>query len=214
MSIRVTQNSFSKGIISPSLQGRIDLEQYNLGLKRINNGFVLQEGCIANRAGLEFLVKAKYQNKKCRLIPFVFNLSQNYILEFGDKYIRFIKDGGYILNSSSQIYEISTPYSEDELFDIKYTQQNDVITLVHSSHLPQELSRIEHNNWTLNEINFAPLISPPTNLSIKYTGSSDSNTTTYEYVVCSVEKHGKNKKALIRFQPPAPPILGAAEAFL
>ena len=153
MSIRVTQNSFSKGIISPSLQGRIDLEQYNLGLKRINNGFVLQEGCIANRSGLEFLVKTKHKDKKCRLIPFIFNLSQNYILEFVDEYIRFIKDGGYILSSESQIYEIETPYSEKEIFDIKYTQQNDVITLVHSSHLPYELSRLEHNNWLLKESN-------------------------------------------------------------
>ena len=52
MSIRVCQNSFSKGILSPSLQGRVDLEQYNLGLKDLKNGLIMQEGCVVNRPGL------------------------------------------------------------------------------------------------------------------------------------------------------------------
>ena len=38
MSYRICQNSFSKGIISPSLQGRVDLEQYKLGVKNLKNG--------------------------------------------------------------------------------------------------------------------------------------------------------------------------------
>ena len=29
MSVRVSQNSFARGIISPSLWGRVDLEQYS-----------------------------------------------------------------------------------------------------------------------------------------------------------------------------------------
>ena len=41
MTVRVCQNSFSKGVISPSLEGRVDLEQYNLGLKKLVNGIVL-----------------------------------------------------------------------------------------------------------------------------------------------------------------------------
>ena len=64
MSIRITQNSFSRGVLSPSLQGRVDLEQYNLGLKKLKNGFVLQEGCVLNRSGLEFLANTKYNDKK------------------------------------------------------------------------------------------------------------------------------------------------------
>ena len=38
MSVRVTQNSFSRGVLSPSLAGRVDLEQYSLGLKKLQNG--------------------------------------------------------------------------------------------------------------------------------------------------------------------------------
>ena len=53
MSFRVTQNSFSKGILSPSLQGRVDLEQYSLGLKNLKNG-----------------VLYKYRAKLCLNTPF------------------------------------------------------------------------------------------------------------------------------------------------
>ena len=187
MSVRVCQNSFSKGVLSPSLDGRIDLEQYSLGLKKLTNGIVLQEGCVQNRAGLEFLVKTKYQDKKCRLIPFVFNLEQNYILEFGDEYIRVIKDGGYVLDEDNNVYEITTPYLEDDLFDIDYVQQADTITLVHKNYPPSELSRIDHNDWELSTINFKATIEAPANISAKYTGSTSSNTTTYYYVVTSVD---------------------------
>ena len=96
MSIRISQNSFSKGILSPSLQGRVDLEQYSLGLKNLQNGIILQEGCVINRSGLEFLSEIKDSSNKARLIPFVFDLNESYVLEIGEKYIRFIKDGGYM----------------------------------------------------------------------------------------------------------------------
>ena len=175
MSIRVCQNSFSKGILSPSLQGRVDLEQYNLGLKNLKNGFVLQEGCIVNRPGLEYLEKTKYSDKKTRLIPFVFNLNESYILEFGDKYIRIIKDGSYILKND-EIYEIESPYTEDDVFNIDYCQQADVVTLVCTNHKPTNLSRYANDDWRLEEINFKATIEAPTNLSINYVCSTASNT--------------------------------------
>ena len=189
MCARVIQNSFSKGILSPSLQGRIDLEQYSLGLKNLKNGIVLQEGCVVNRPGLEFLGEAKYSNKKCRLIPFVFDINESYILEMGEKYIRFIKDGGYILDNTNNVYEIETPYLEDELFLIDYVQQADVITFVHKNHKPCDLSRLAHNDWKFSEIVFKSSIDAPLNVKATYTGSTSSNTTTYSYVVCAVDKN-------------------------
>ncbi|MBR1617474.1 hypothetical protein IJ670_04915 [bacterium] len=195
MSIRVSQNSFSKGILSPSLTGRIDLEYYNLGLKNLKNGIVLQEGCVINRSGLEFLAKTKFSNKKIRLIPFVFNYSQSYIIEAGDYYFRFIKDGGYVVDDNSDIYEIQTPYSANEVFELDYVQQADCMTLVHENHKPSELVRLNHNNWELNEIEFQANISPPTNLVGVYTGSTSSNTTMYAYVVTAVDKDTNEESA-------------------
>ena len=187
MSVRVSQNSFSKGILSPSLHGRIDLEQYSLGVKKLQNGIVLQEGCIVNRSGLEFLGEVKKSDKKTRLIPFVFDISESYIIELGENYFRFIKDGGYILDENNEIYEIETPYLADEIFALDYVQQADVITFVHKNHKPRDLSRYSHNDWKLEEISFKPSIESPKEVSAVYTGSTSSNTTTYEYVVCAVD---------------------------
>ena len=193
MSVRVTQNSFSKGILSPALSARIDLEQYQTGLKKLLNGIVMQEGCVVNRSGLEFISKAKYDDKKVRLIPFVFNFSQNYVIEAGDRYFRFIRDGGYILDNNDEIYEIETPYLEEDLFGLDYVQQADTITIVHQNYPPKELVRYQHNEWELNNIKFEASILPPQNVSAVYTGSTSSNTTTYSYVVCSVDDVSKEE---------------------
>lgn len=195
MSIRVGQNSFSKGIISPSLQGRVDLDQYSKAVKKLNNGIVLQEGCIVNRAGLEYLANVKYNDRKVRLIPFVFGLDQNYVIEIGDKYFRFIIDGGYITNSSGQIYEVTTPYSHNDIFELDYVQQADVITFVHKNYPAAQLARISHNNWTFSNIKFQASISAPSNLKAAYTGSTSSNTKTYSYVVCAVDKTSSEESA-------------------
>ncbi|MBR3605577.1 MAG: hypothetical protein IKL52_06080, partial [Candidatus Gastranaerophilales bacterium] len=188
MSIRITQNSFSRGVLSPSLQGRVDLEQYNLGLKSLKNGFVLQEGCVLNRSGLEYLVNTKFNNKKSRIIPFVFDLNESYIIEIGEKYFRFLKDGAYVLNSNNEIYEIETPYLEGDIFQLDYVQQADVITFVHKNYPPYNLSRLNHDDWDFSLINFKASIQAPSNVKAVYTGSTSSNTTTYSYVVCAVDK--------------------------
>lgn len=209
MSIRVTQNSFSKGILSPSLQGRIDLEQYSLGLKKLKNGIVLQEGCVINRPGTEFVAKAKYSDKKCRLIPFVFDINENYIIEMGHEYFRFIKDGAYVLNSDNEIYEIQTPYQEMDLFEIDYVQQADVITFVHKKYSPCELARLNHAEWELSEINFSSSVNPPDNIQAVYSGSTTSNTTEYSYVVCSVAKNSNEESS--RSNPVS--VVGHLEAY-
>ncbi|MBQ9150295.1 hypothetical protein IJX73_05120 [bacterium] len=193
MSIRISQNSFSKGIISPSLQGRVDLDQYSLGVKSLQNGMVLQEGCVLNRSGLEFLNEVKHSNKKTRLIPFVFDINESYVIEVGEKYFRFIKDGGYILNSNNEIYEVSTPYLEEDIFSLDYAQQADIITFVHKNYPPYDLSRLAHDNWTFLKVSFKPSISAPLNVKAAYTGDTSENMTTYQYVVCAVDKNSSEE---------------------
>jgi len=178
MSVRVIQNSFSKGILSPALSGRVDLEQYGLGVKKLNNGMVMQEGCIVNRPGLEYVSETKYSNKKVRLIPFVNSLNENYIIEAGDEYFRFLLNGEYVLDEEDEIFELDTPYSEDELFELDYVQQAETLTLVHKNHSPLELIKTENNLWRTRYIDFTSSILPPTSVSAVYTGSTTSNTTT------------------------------------
>ena len=88
-------------------------------------------------------------------------------------------------------YEIPSPYTEAELFDIHYVQSADVMTIVHPSHAPRELRRLGATQWELKEINFGSPISSPTIASVVayIPSSSSTNTDTYEaheYVVTAI----------------------------
>lgn len=57
---------------------------------------VQRHGGVTNRPGTNFIVETKNSAVKSRLIEFIFNSGQTYILEFGNQYIRFISNGGQI----------------------------------------------------------------------------------------------------------------------
>ena len=185
---RLTQTSFSRGELAPALYMRTEIEQYSLGSKEIKNGFIHQEGCVSNRSGFEFIGEVKNSNDETRLIPFQFNSEQTYIIEAGDKYFRFIQDGGYIVNENDEIYEIETPYAKEDLVNLKIVQSADILTITHIDYTPHELIRYDHDNWVLKEITVKPSISAPTGLKATWTGKTDSNTRTYSYIVTAVDK--------------------------
>jgi len=190
---RLTQKSFTGGELSPSLYARNDLAKYSNGLKTLLNGFVRAEGCVSNRAGLELVCEVKDSSKPTRIIPFAFNTEQTYIIELGNKYARYIKDGGQIVYPSSytnagQIVETVTPYSSDDLFMLKYGQNADVLTICNKNYVAKELSRSSHYDWSLSNVVSSPQISPPTNVKAAWTGSTSSNTRDYSYVVTAVKE--------------------------
>jgi hypothetical protein len=55
---------------------------------------------------------------------------------------------------ANRVYEISTPYLEAELFEIKYAQSADVMYICHPNHEVSKLSRTGHTAWTLTEVDF------------------------------------------------------------
>jgi len=151
--VAVQLTNFTGGELSPRLDGRNDLQKYPTGCKTLENMIIFPHGSAARRSGTQFVAEVKDSSKETRLIPFEFSTTQTYILEFGDQYIRFYKDNGQILSGGSA-YEISSPYLEDELFDIKFAQSADVMYLCHPSHPVQKLSRTGHTSWTLTDVDF------------------------------------------------------------
>ena len=149
----VSVPSFTAGQLSPRMDGRTDFQKYFSSGKKINNFVVQPHGPVTRRPGTHYVAEVKDSSKDTRLIPFSFSTTQTYILEFGNQYIRFYKDNGQILSGGSA-YEISSPYLEAELFDIKYAQSADVMYICHPSHPVQKLSRTGHTSWTLTEVDF------------------------------------------------------------
>jgi hypothetical protein len=61
----------------------------------------------------------------------------------------------YSSNGDGQkVYEIATPYTEAQVFDLRFAQSADVMYIVHPSHEPEKLSRTAHTTWTLADVDF------------------------------------------------------------
>lgn len=264
----VKQFSFSGGEVSPSLYGRVDLVKYQTGLKKLRNFIVARHGGAYNRPGLKFVAETRDPTKESRLIPFVFNDDQTYILEFGDQYMRVIRNGALVTEFSNtitsitnaspavvtyattnhpangdeivfsgiiasnpmamylngrnfivsnvntgaktfelkyldgtnvdstswgtyfpsgiweKIYSLSTPYSHSDLAELQFVQSADVVTIVHPSYAPRELSRLDHDNWVFSTISFVPNISRPTGVTGSVVTGGGIN---YRYRVTAVK---------------------------
>ena len=145
--------SFVSGELGAKLDGRTDFAKYATGAKTLENFLIHPQGSATRRVGTKFIAEVKTSSKKTRLIPFEFSTVQTYILEFGDQYMRVYKDQGQVLDSGSA-FEISTPYLEAELFDLKFAQSADVMYITHPNHEVEKLSRTGHTNWTLTDVDF------------------------------------------------------------
>lgn len=101
------QLSFSGGEVSPALYARVDLVKYSTGLRTCKNFMVMRHGGVTNRPGTGFVGEVRDSSKAVRLIPFVFNTAQTYILEFGDLYMRVIKNGAHLTETAQNITAVT-----------------------------------------------------------------------------------------------------------
>lgn len=178
------QLSFAGGEISPSLYGRVDIVKYATGLRTCRNTIIKKHGGSSNRPGTEYIGATKFTStKRARLIPFKFSADQTYVIEFGDQYIRFFRDGAQIMSGLSP-YEIASPYLEADLPTLNYDQSGDVITLTHPSYETRELSRTAHTSWTLTVVTFEPGISRPSGCS----GSGTAGGKTHRYKITAIDR--------------------------
>jgi hypothetical protein len=152
------QTNFTAGEISPRMLGRIDVARYANGAKKIENAYPLIHGGVIRRPGSRFVAAAKYGAKKVRLIPYIFNSSQAYVLEFGDLYMRVFKDGAQVLATNGQPVEVVTPYTEAMLSRIEFVQGADTMFLAHPEKPIHRLRRISHSDWVLAA---APFVAEP-----------------------------------------------------
>ena len=162
MGVYASLNCFNAGELSPRMIGRNDVSQYSKGCRKLRNFLVTPYGAVERRAGTMFISEAKYADKAVRLIRFVFSSKIGFVCEFGDKYIRFFRNGKPVMYSSEKVLEIESPYSSDELSEIQFVNSADVMTLVHPNHPVMELKRVDVNNFTLTEkeYEYPPVLDP------------------------------------------------------
>jgi len=161
--VDVIKTSFAGGQFGASLLGRTDVAQYDTACDVVQNMLVRPFGSVISTPGTWLIEECKMSelgtDSTVRLIPFVFNQTDAYVIEMGDKYFRFFTDrGGVVVGTGSTLYEISHVFDEDELFDVQHTQLNDLVWMTHKDHRPQLLTRSAAASWTI--ANFAFLGGP------------------------------------------------------
>lgn len=163
---RVTtiRNDFLSGEVSPRLYNRTDLDLFKSSCRTLENYYVYPHGGISKRQGTKFLGYAGDSNNSVRLISFQYSAIESYIIEMGNYYMRFFTyddddgESGQVytapISAGGVPYEIYSPYSSDEIFQVKYVQSADTMYLAHPDHYPQQLTRAGAADWTLTDVEF------------------------------------------------------------
>lgn len=168
------QTSFAGGEFGPDLYGRTDIAQYQNACEIVENFLVRSYGPAISTPGTKFIGTVSTSTVKTRLIKFIFNRTDSYVIEMGPLYFRFYTNGGIVCTTGTTPFHLAHVFTEDELDDVQYTQLNDVIWLTHPNHPPQQLVRKAAANWTIKDYNF---IGGPFLDSFTVTSSSTGLTT-------------------------------------
>ena len=90
----------SGGEVTPEVYGRLDLPAYARGYQRVQNREVLPQGGSRFRNGFTNVHNTRGLQAG-RLVDFSFNEVDTYTIELTNKYMRFYRDFGTVLNSTS-----------------------------------------------------------------------------------------------------------------
>ena len=159
--------SFNAGELSPYMEGRVDQARYQNGAHQLQNFQALVQGPSQRRAGFRFVEPVKNAANRTFVRPFVFSITQAFVLEFGGGYIRFYTNHGQV-QLAGVPYEIAAPWSAADLVDaegafaLKIEQSGDVLYIAGGAagvgYAPQTLTRLGDTNWVLAP--FAPTDGP------------------------------------------------------
>lgn len=194
------QNSFLGGEWSPTMFGAVDNPRYKAGCEKLLGFIPALQGGAFRCPGTKFVAEVKTSSKSTRLISFEFSTLQAYQIEFGDQYLRFYRNYGQILDGGSP-YEISSPYLEAELFQIKVTQSADVLYIFHPNHYPRKLTRTGNTAWTITEADFQDgpyLPDNDTDFTLTPSATSGSSVTLSSGATKTITDAANNGSGLIR----------------
>ncbi len=143
-------NNFARGKIDHDMSGRYDLPIYQSGADIVDNWITNFKGNAIYRAGMEEM----FLFQDCAFVEFKFNKEQQYLCVFYNTKVRFLSYDsagtfGWVLDGSSNILEVTTPYSLAESKEIDWAQKNDVMYIAHNGYAPRKLTRVSATSFTV-----------------------------------------------------------------
>lgn len=105
MSVPVIKTSLVSGEVSPAMFGHVDLARMQSAASTMRNGWPSFHGGYYSRAGTAFVGFSKQTGRSVppKLISFQFSINQGLALEFGNFYMRVIKNGAFVSDAQALI---------------------------------------------------------------------------------------------------------------
>jgi len=148
------QTIFSRGELSPRIIGRVDNKAYFNAVKYSQNMIPYPQGAITKRPGTYYVTPVKDSADLTILLPFRFSNVQNYILEFGDLYMRVYRNRGQVESSPGVAYEVVTPWPTAILRELKFVQSYDTLYVFHKDYQTRSITRTGDTAWTLASVTY------------------------------------------------------------
>lgn len=171
---RVTRHlltAFIAGEISPLLFGRVDSQQYQVGLQTCENFVPVNEGPLVKRPGWEYIRPAAPST--VWLTPFRFSVRQEYVIEWGNLSARFFTNGGRVESPPGTAYAITTPYAAADVKAISTQQSFDRLYIDHPNYPPGFLTRTSATTFahSVSDMANGPFADANTNEAVTVTAS-------------------------------------------
>lgn len=145
-------SAFNGGEWSPELHGRVDLDRYARSCAELLNFLPKAQGSVTRRPGTRYVANTKTDGP-VRLIPFEYSTLQAYVIEAGQAYFRFYRNGARLEVDGVPV-EIATPYGFNDLDALQWAQSADTLYLAHPKYPPQKLTRTSATSFSIAAISF------------------------------------------------------------
>jgi hypothetical protein len=140
----LTQTNFTAGELDPRLLGRTDLKSFENGATKLRNIVVDTTGGARRRPGTAYIATAEGEG---RLVALETGPSQAYLLVLSEFRVDVYREDVWQAM-------VAAPWSQAQLSQIVWAQQDDSLLMVHPDVAPQRLSRESDTAWSIEEWRF------------------------------------------------------------
>lgn len=128
------QTDFSGGLISDYILGRLDIKRVANSARTFKNFFPSLQGPAVYRTGFKYSNELTSLDEKSVSIDLVVATDKAYRVVFGNQTVSVYNSGGELLDT------LSSPYSNAELSDLRFSSETDALYITHGSYYPKKLS--------------------------------------------------------------------------
>jgi hypothetical protein len=102
-----SKRNFTRGIFSPVVQSRRDVDAWSAGARRLQNVTLMKYGGVRKRPGTRFVYRLPTDDDEARLLPFTYSPGQSYALLMGQATMKPLALGGAVLSEGFGITAIT-----------------------------------------------------------------------------------------------------------